>query len=86
MPRRLRRLAKLRSHQLQSSQEVTACYWQDEDGYVGRLKEVPGIFSQGETLDELEDNVRDAYDLVISDAMPAPAPAGAESRLIEVEV
>jgi predicted RNase H-like HicB family nuclease len=61
-------------------------YWQDEGWYVGRLKEVPGVFSQGETLAELEDNVRDAYDLVLSDAMPSPAPPGAESRPIEVEV
>jgi predicted RNase H-like HicB family nuclease len=36
-------------------------YWQDEGWYVGRLKGIPGIFSQGATLDELEDNVRDAY-------------------------
>jgi hypothetical protein len=29
-------------------------YWVDDDWYVGRLKEVPGVFSQGESLDELE--------------------------------
>ena len=28
-------------------------YWQDEGWYVGRLKEVPGVFSQGESLEEL---------------------------------
>jgi len=61
-------------------------YWPDAGGYVGRLREVPGVFSQGETLAELEDNIRDAYDLVLSDAAPAPSPAGAESRPIEVEV
>jgi predicted RNase H-like HicB family nuclease len=33
--------------------------------YVGRLKGVPGVFSQGKTLDELEDNVRDAYRMMI---------------------
>ena len=48
--------------------------------------EVPGVFSQGETLAELEDNIRDAYDLVLSDAAPAPSPAGAESKPIEVDV
>jgi predicted RNase H-like HicB family nuclease len=52
-------------------------YWQDEGWYVGRLKEVPGVFSQGETLAELEENLRDAYDLVLADAAPAPIPAGA---------
>lgn len=39
-------------------------YWLDEGWYVGRLKEVPGVFSQGETLQELKDNVRDAYKLM----------------------
>jgi predicted RNase H-like HicB family nuclease len=61
-------------------------YWQDEGWYVGRLKEVPGVFSQGETLAELEENIRDAYSLVMADAAPAPVPAGAESKSIEVEV
>ena len=47
---------------------LTLEYWPDEGGYVGRLREVPGVFSQGETLDELEENVRDAYELVLEDA------------------
>lgn len=42
-------------------------YWIDEGWYVGRLKEVPGVFSQGETLQELEDNIRDAYKLMIAE-------------------
>ena len=42
-------------------------YWVDEGWYVGRLKEVPGIFSQGESLEELEENIRDAYHLIIED-------------------
>ena len=40
-------------------------YWKDDDWYVGRLKEAPGIFSQGETLEELEENVKDAYKLMM---------------------
>jgi len=39
-------------------------YWIDDDWYIGRLKEVPGVFSQGESLEELEENIRDAYSLV----------------------
>ena len=42
-------------------------YWLDDDWYVGRLKEVPGVFSQGETLQELEENLRDAYELVLEE-------------------
>lgn len=39
-------------------------YWVDSGWYVGKLKEVPGVFSQGKTLKELEENIRDAYKLM----------------------
>jgi predicted RNase H-like HicB family nuclease len=42
-------------------------YWVDEGWYVGRLKEIPGIFSQGESVAELEENIRDAYSLMMED-------------------
>jgi predicted RNase H-like HicB family nuclease len=42
-------------------------YWLDDGWYVGRLKDVPGIFSQGETLEELKENVLDAYNLMLED-------------------
>jgi len=42
-------------------------YWVDEGWYVGRLKEVPGIFSQGESLEELEEYIRDAYHLMVEE-------------------
>ena len=42
-------------------------YWMDDGWYVGRLREVPGVFSQGETMEELEKNTRDAYRMVIED-------------------
>lgn len=42
-------------------------YWLDDGWYVGRLKEIPGIFSQGETIKELEENIQDAYSLMMAD-------------------
>ena len=42
----------------------TLAYWLDDNWYVGKLKEVPGVFSQGESLEELEDNIRDAYQMI----------------------
>ena len=38
--------------------------WVDEGCYVGRSKEVPGVFSQGKSLEELKENIRDAYHLM----------------------
>ena len=42
-------------------------YWIDENWYVGKLKEIPGVFSQGESLGELEENIRDAYSLMMEE-------------------
>ena len=47
-------------------------YWMDEGWYVGKLKEVPGVFSQGETLDELESNIKEAYKLMMSEEEKLP--------------
>jgi predicted RNase H-like HicB family nuclease len=60
-------------------------YWLDEGWYVGRLKEVPGVFSQGETIEELEENIRDAYQLMMEDE-EAPDRVGLQTKEIGVEV
>jgi predicted RNase H-like HicB family nuclease len=57
-------------------------YWQDKGWYVGRLKEVVGVIGQGQTLAELEDNIRDAYRLTM-DTEPAPAGNSVLTREIE---
>ena len=36
-------------------------YWIDDGWHVGRLRENPAVFSQGKSLPELEDNIKDAY-------------------------
>ena len=41
-------------------------YWKDGEWFVGRLPHVPGVFSQGTTLAELEENIREAYRLMRS--------------------
>lgn len=42
-------------------------YWIEDDWYVGHLKDVPGVFSQGETLKELQENIKDAYYMMKAD-------------------
>jgi predicted RNase H-like HicB family nuclease len=42
-------------------------YWVDEGWYVGRLKEVPGVFSQGASLQELEENIQEVYELMMEE-------------------
>jgi predicted RNase H-like HicB family nuclease len=53
---------------LKAMKQFTLEYWQDEGWYVGRLKEMPAVMSQGETLEELQAMIRDAYNLMVEDA------------------
>jgi predicted RNase H-like HicB family nuclease len=57
----------------------------DDDWYFGKLKEVPGVFSQGATLQELEENVRDAYLLMIEDDdEKIQSHSGVQTKMLEV--
>lgn len=40
---------------------LTMAYWKGERFWLGKLLEHPEIMTQGETLEELEENIRDAY-------------------------
>lgn len=60
-------------------------YWVDDGWYVGKLKEVPGVFSQGESLDELEANIKDAYALVMEEEGVSMHP-GSRTKDIALDV
>lgn len=36
-------------------------YWQEDDAWLGYLEEFPDYWTQGETLDDLLDHLRDLY-------------------------
>ena len=57
----------------------------DDGWYVGNLEEVSSVFSQGESLEELEENIVDAYRLVMEENK-SEAPFCVKSKEIEVEV
>lgn len=65
--------------------QFTLEFWRDGDFYVGRLFEVPGIFSQGETLEELRENIQDAYDLMVTQER-SPSPVAAQQQPVELDV
>lgn len=52
---------------------VTMVYWQGERFWLGKLLEHPEVMTQGETIEELEEHLRDAYRLLILDDVPADA-------------
>jgi len=60
-------------------------YWPDDGWLVGRLKEIPGVFSQGQSLEELKENITDAYHMML-ESESEPARDGAETLELGVEV
>ncbi len=65
------------------TRRFTLEYWVEDTWYIGRLKEVPGVFSQGETMEELEENIRDAYRLMMEDEAE---PGFRDRKVKEIEV
>ena len=53
-----------------SQQKLTMIYWKSEKFWLGRLREFPEIMTQGRTLKELEENMRDAYQMMVMDDVP----------------
>jgi predicted RNase H-like HicB family nuclease len=45
-------------------------YWKGERFWLGKLLEHPEIMTQGETVEELEENLKDAYTAIIMDDVP----------------
>jgi predicted RNase H-like HicB family nuclease len=50
--------------------KTTMIYWKSENFWLGKLLEHPEIMTQGETLEELEENMKDAYHLMVMDDVP----------------
>ncbi|MFC1835319.1 type II toxin-antitoxin system HicB family antitoxin [Thermodesulfobacteriota bacterium] len=50
--------------------KITMVYWKGDKLWLGKLLEHPEIMTQGETLEELEENLRDAYRLMIMEDVP----------------
>ncbi len=42
----------------------TLIYWENDGWLVGQLKERPDVFSQGKSLNELEENIKEALRLM----------------------
>ena len=50
--------------------KMTMIYWKSDKFWLGKLLEHPEIMTQGETLKELEENIKDAYFLMAMDDVP----------------
>lgn len=45
-------------------------HWQDENMWLGYLEEYPDYMTQGETLDELKENLKDLFKDLTSGFIP----------------
>ena len=46
-------------------------YWEEDGAWLGYLHEYPDYWTQGETLDDLKDHLRDLYADLTSGDLPA---------------
>jgi predicted RNase H-like HicB family nuclease len=51
-------------------QHLTMVYWKSDHFWLGKLVDHPEIMTQGETIEELKENMKDAYlDMVMEDVL-----------------
>ena len=69
-----------------SSREYTVVIERDGDGYSAYFPDAPGCFTQGDTLDEVRTNAREALELYIQvlrdKGEPVPAPAALTEKIV----
>ena len=46
-------------------------YWEDEGMFIGYLAEYPDYMTQGENLEELQENLKDIYKELNSGSIPS---------------
>jgi predicted RNase H-like HicB family nuclease len=50
--------------------KMNMIYWKSDKFWLGKLLERPDIMTQGETIEELEENMKEAYLLMAMDDVP----------------
>jgi predicted RNase H-like HicB family nuclease len=50
--------------------KVRYVYWQEDDQWLGYLEEFPDYWTQGESLEDLKEHLRDLHDDLSNDRIP----------------
>lgn len=65
--------------------QFTVRYQEEEDGgFSGQCLELPGAISQGETLEELKENMKDAISLILESIKEEADSQRKKSLIIEI--
>lgn len=59
-----------RCSQRSGMRTVKIVYWEEEDCWIGYLREFPDYWTQGDTLEDLESHLRDLYADLASGELP----------------
>lgn len=51
-------------------EKIKFVYWKDDDIWIGYLEEYPDYMTQGESFDELKENLVDIYKELTSGTIP----------------
>jgi predicted RNase H-like HicB family nuclease len=57
-------------------QEEKFTYWKDEEIWLGYLERFPDYWTQGESFEQLEDNLKDLFFELTGNHLPAPRQSG----------
>ncbi|HTU19286.1 MAG TPA: type II toxin-antitoxin system HicB family antitoxin [Gemmataceae bacterium] len=49
---------------------VKIVVWEEDGGWLGYLQDYPDYWTQGETLEDLKEHLKDLYDDITSGAIP----------------
>ncbi len=55
---------------LNVSSKMTLVYWKSDKFWLGKLLEHPEIMTQGESVEDLEENIKEAFLLMAMDEVP----------------
>jgi hypothetical protein len=51
-------------------QKVNIIYWEEDGGWLGYIQEYPDYWTQGESLDDLKEHLKDLYEDLSSGVIP----------------
>ena len=53
-----------------SSRKLTMIYWKGDTFWLGKILKRPDIMTQGETIEELEENPKEAHMMMVTEDVP----------------
>jgi predicted RNase H-like HicB family nuclease len=60
----------VRTDKERKMEKMSFVYYQEDDFWVGWLEDYPDYWTQGETLDELKENLKDIYQDIVGGNVP----------------